>query len=117
MGLVALSYGFALLVQTYGFLAVFAAGLALRRIEQQHSGGEPPGEAKAAAEHAKKEDLAKEDLATDPEQAPAYMAEVVLGFNEQLERILVVGVVMLLGACCIPGGSLQLPCDSFRCCF
>ncbi|HSK09608.1 MAG TPA: cation:proton antiporter, partial [Vicinamibacterales bacterium] len=34
LGLIALSYGVALLIHSYGFLAVFAAGLALRRIER-----------------------------------------------------------------------------------
>src|SRR3712207_9494619 len=34
LGLIALSYGVALLLHTYGFLAVFAAGLALRKIEE-----------------------------------------------------------------------------------
>jgi sodium/hydrogen antiporter len=33
LGLIALSYGIAVLAHTYGFLAVFAAGLALRRAE------------------------------------------------------------------------------------
>ena len=36
-------------------------------------------------------------MATDPEKAPAYMAQAVLGFNEQLERIGEVAVVVLLG--------------------
>ena len=35
--------------------------------------------------------------ATDPETAPAYMAQAVLGFNEQLERIGEVAIVVLLG--------------------
>ena len=34
LGLIALTYGVALLTLTYGFLAVFAAGLALRRIDE-----------------------------------------------------------------------------------
>ena len=34
LGLIALTYGLALLSLTYGFLAVFAAGLALRRIDE-----------------------------------------------------------------------------------
>jgi NhaP-type Na+/H+ or K+/H+ antiporter len=33
LGLIALSYGVAIAVEAYGFLAVFAAGLALRRVE------------------------------------------------------------------------------------
>jgi NhaP-type Na+/H+ or K+/H+ antiporter len=37
------------------------------------------------------------EIATDPKKAPAYMAEAVLAFNEQLERIGEVGVVVLLG--------------------
>lgn len=34
LGLIGLSYGIALLIGTYAFLAVFAAGLAVRRIER-----------------------------------------------------------------------------------
>ena len=37
LGLIALSYGAALLVSTYGFLAVFAAGVALRRVERRET--------------------------------------------------------------------------------
>jgi NhaP-type Na+/H+ or K+/H+ antiporter len=37
-------------------------------------------------------------IATDPRHAPAYMARAVLQFNEQLERIGVVAVVVLVGA-------------------
>lgn len=93
LGLIALSYGVALLVMGYGFLAVFAAGLALRRIERTAAvGDEPPDEVvvAAAAPDAEK-------LATDPEKAPAYMAQAALGFTEQLERIGEAAVVLLLG--------------------
>ncbi|HEX2188101.1 MAG TPA: sodium:proton antiporter [Longimicrobiaceae bacterium] len=93
LGLIGLSYGAALLAHTYGFLAVFAAGLALRRIERRHTGeAEPPPDVKLASEA---EDVV--DVATDPEKAPAYMAQAVLAFSEQLERIGTVGVVVLLG--------------------
>lgn len=92
LGLIALSYGAALLAHTYGFLAVFAAGLALRRIEMQSSGDKPPEEVMAMTRV-----VEKEEIATDPEKAPAYMAEAVLGFNEQLERIGEVAVVVLVG--------------------
>jgi len=98
LGLIALSYGAALLIHTYGFLAVFAAGLALRRIEMQSTATQDIAQDTApllqprpgATDHA-------EQLATDPEQAPAYMAQAVLGFNEQLERIGEVAVVVLVG--------------------
>jgi NhaP-type Na+/H+ or K+/H+ antiporter len=93
LGLIALSYGAALLVMGYGFLAVFAAGLALRRIERTAaSGDEPPDEVLAAATTAD-----AEELATDPDKAPAYMAQAALGFTEQLERIGEAAVVLLLG--------------------
>ncbi len=93
LGLIALSYGVALLLHTYGFLAVFAAGLALRRIERKHTGGdEPPPDVRLEAEAE-----AAAEVATDPEKAPAYMAQAVLAFSEQLERIGTVGVVVLLG--------------------
>lgn len=93
LGLIALSYGAALLLHTYGFLAVFAAGLALRRIERSHTGAdEPPPDVRMEAAGD-----AAEEVATDPEKAPAYMAQAVLAFSEQLERIGTVGVVVLLG--------------------
>ncbi|MDQ4077007.1 MAG: cation:proton antiporter, partial [Chloroflexota bacterium] len=90
LGLIALAYGVALLLHAYGFLAVFAAGLALRRVERLHSGDKPtkPVAALAAVGEA-------EELATDPKQAPAFMAHAVLGFSEQLERFGMVGVVLI----------------------
>lgn len=94
LGLITLSYGVALGIHSYGFLAVFAAGLAVRRIERRHTGeAAPPAAVEAAAES----EEAEED-ATDPDTAPAYMAQAVLGFSEQLERIGTVGVVLLVGA-------------------
>ena len=93
LGLIALAYGAALLLKGYGFLAVFAAGLALRRIERMAAAGEePPEDVQVAAVSAE-----AEKLATDPEKAPAYMAQAALGFTEQLERIGELAVVLLLG--------------------
>jgi NhaP-type Na+/H+ or K+/H+ antiporter len=93
LGLIALSYGVALLTHSYGFLAVFAAGVALRRVERLHSGDDPPEEVKNVAS-----DATSSEAATDPDKAPAYMAQAVLGFNEQLERIGEVVVVVMVGA-------------------
>lgn len=95
LGLIAISYGVALLVSCYGFLAVFAAGLALRRIEAQSSEGNSFEEVKAMTSTAEAE---AEEVATDPDKASAYMTQAVLEFNEQLERIGEVVVVVLLGA-------------------
>jgi NhaP-type Na+/H+ or K+/H+ antiporter len=95
LGLIALSYGAALLIHSYGFLAVFAAGLALRRIERDATGDDrPPPDVVAAGGVA--------EQATDPEAAPAYMAQAVLGFSEQLERILTVAVVVMIGGMLSP---------------
>ena len=91
LGLIAFSYGIALLIHGYGFLAVFAAGLSVRRIERQESGVVAPPD----VEHAGTSD---EEQATDPGTAPAYMARAVLGFNEQLERLGEVAVVLVVGA-------------------
>jgi NhaP-type Na+/H+ or K+/H+ antiporter len=91
LGLIALSYGVATLVHAYGFLAVFAAGVALRRLERQSSGEKVIEELTAVTNQS------KEEIATDPDKGPVYMVESVLGFNEQLERIAEVAVVLLLG--------------------
>lgn len=97
LGLIALAYGVALLLKSYGFLAVFAAGLALRRQERVQTqavggtGGVPPDVRHAAS-------TAEADhFATSAATAPAYMAQAALGFTEQLERVLEVGLVLLLG--------------------
>ncbi len=70
LGLVALAYGAAQLVLASGFLAVFAAGLALQRVR------EPAG--------------------SDPNSAT--MSDAVQGFNEQLEKLAELAIVLLVGA-------------------
>jgi NhaP-type Na+/H+ or K+/H+ antiporter len=110
LGLIALAYGAALLVHAYGFLAVFAAGLALRRVESH--AGETSADSLPEPEQVMREaartsgqsgqsgqtEPASPALATNPATAPAYMAQAVLGFNQQLERITEVAVVLTLGA-------------------
>jgi len=114
LGLIGLSYGFASLAHGYGFLAVFAAGVALRRIEQRASAGArasdaapfEPGKAAArrqrsaeiaAAAHADPDLSHAEQAATDPKHAPAYMAHAMLSFNDQIERIAEVVAVIAVG--------------------
>lgn len=91
LGLIALSYGAALLAGAYGFLAVFAAGLSVRRIEREHGDVRPPPSVEQA-------ERSTEEEATDPETAPAHMANAVLGFNERLERLGELAVVIVVGA-------------------
>ena len=88
LGLIALAYGLAVLCQTYGFLAVFAAGLALGRIDT----------ARSAPVKAIAPDLANSEAALKSEQGPAHMMLAVQRFNAQLERFAEVGIVLAVGA-------------------
>jgi NhaP-type Na+/H+ or K+/H+ antiporter len=92
LGLIALSYGVSHLIHGIGFLAVFSAGVAMRRIEYSASGHVPADEVIGAISAS--EEIA---AATDPEKGPAYMAEVVLAFNKQLEHIVEFVMVLLVG--------------------
>lgn len=97
MGLIALSYGAALLVDANGFLAVFAAGVALRHLEQSDGGGRDSQRAAEKASAHPEQSLAHA-IAVDPQHAPAFMAQAVLGFNQQMERIGELAVVITIGA-------------------
>ncbi len=92
LGLIALAYGVAVLCQASGFLAVLAAGLALQRVQVR--GTAPAAVADAVSQPV---ELHKTQ-ATDPEHAGAFMMQAVRGFNEQLERIGEVAVVLIVGA-------------------
>lgn len=93
LGLVALAYGVALLAHSYAFLAVFAAGLALRYEERLHTGDKPSEEVEEMARKAE-----NNEVALDEDVAPAWMATAVLGFAEQAERMGAVVLVVLVGA-------------------
>lgn len=86
LGLIAMSYGLALLVEALGFLAVLAAGLAVRRIELSET---------HRTEHASPE--ARADIRSETEPART-MARSLLGLNERLERLAELVAVLLLGA-------------------
>ena len=92
LGLVALSYGLALLAHTYAFLAVFAAGLAMRFVERRATGDASEEEIEALTEEA------GEEAAVDEKAAPSVMAWTVLSFTEQIDRISAITVVVLTGA-------------------
>jgi sodium/hydrogen antiporter len=97
LGLLAFSYGAALLGQVNGFLAVFAAGVALRHLEQSQSAG--IASQRAVEQAAVHPDASVADtVAVDPHHAPAYMAQAVLSFNLQMERIGELAVVIAIGA-------------------
>ncbi|MCG2593146.1 sodium:proton antiporter [Ramlibacter sp. XY19] len=97
LGLIALSYGSALLLHGSGFLAVFAAGVALRRLEQRQSPGKASSQQVEKAMAHPDRSMA-DNLAVDPQHAPTFMAQAVLLFNEQAERIGEVAIVIAIGA-------------------
>lgn len=105
LGLIALTYGVALLCHAYGFLAVFAAGLALRRVAAQPVAEVAPGEVEFAV-LPKREQQVKDVEPTSErspeipqiEEFPTYLMESVERFNAQLERLAEVAVVLVVGA-------------------
>jgi sodium/hydrogen antiporter len=92
LGLIELSFGAAQLAHTYGFLAVFAAGVAMRRVEHQASGERSPRSTIGTVDS---EDVSA--TAADPDKAHAYMTESVLGFTIELERIAEVAIMAMIG--------------------
>jgi NhaP-type Na+/H+ or K+/H+ antiporter len=80
LGLLAMAYGLAQMCLASGFLAVFAAGMALQRVREL--GPESPSLHHAAA------------LATHASD----MRDSVQAFNEQLEKLAELTLVLLLGA-------------------
>jgi len=72
LGVIALAYGAAVAAGSLGFLAVFAAGLALRRADDFHAN------------------------ARGADKSP--LTPSMLSVNEQLERIVEVAIVLLVGA-------------------
>lgn len=96
LGLIALAYGVALWLHAYGFLAVFAAGLALRRLHPvagvapvpARTHGPPPGAAMSA------ENIHNAESAEGHEQ----LMRAVARFNTELEHVAEVAVVLMVGA-------------------
>jgi NhaP-type Na+/H+ or K+/H+ antiporter len=95
LGLIGVAYGLALLLSTYAFLAVFAAGLAVRRIERVTTEEQGLDEGRALAMSV---DGDPEEREVDPVEAPAVIATELLRFNERLERIGEVAIVVIIGA-------------------
>lgn len=83
LGLIALTYGVAVGLKAYGFLAVFAAGLAMRHVERRDTDLEPKATASGG---------------DDAPQTSAYMAKAVLDFTLDLEKLAELAVMLLIGA-------------------
>ncbi|WP_175874095.1 cation:proton antiporter [Burkholderia sp. BCC0397] len=93
LALIVLSFGTAQVAHTFGFIATFAAGVAMRRVEHRASGDRPPREVIGQIDS---EDV----VATEkhPDKAHAFMAESVLGFTIELERIAEAVVMTMIGS-------------------
>jgi NhaP-type Na+/H+ or K+/H+ antiporter len=79
LGLIALSYGLALSVHAYGFLAVFASGLAMQHVERRHR-------------------PAPQTSVADSADASTYMTQAVLDFTLDLERLAELAVMLVIGS-------------------
>jgi NhaP-type Na+/H+ or K+/H+ antiporter len=95
LGLIALTYGLALLCHTYGFLAVFAAGLALRRIDRHINEAHPPKPVSISPQEVESVEL--QTSQTSQAEAPATLMRAVQRFNSQLERFAEVAIVLAVG--------------------
>lgn len=93
LGLVALAYGATLIVDGYAFIAVFAAGVALRRQEMKATGETSPSEVLQSVQRGEREEAAK-----DPELAHAYIAESMMGFSVEIERFVELGLMVIIGS-------------------
>ncbi|VWC73400.1 cation transporter [Burkholderia lata] len=93
LALIVLSFGAAQFAHTFGFIAAFAAGVAMRRVEHRASGDRAPREVIGQIDSA-------DVVATErhPDKAHAYMAESVLGFTIELERIAEAVVMTMIGS-------------------
>jgi NhaP-type Na+/H+ or K+/H+ antiporter len=95
LGLIGVVYGFAVYVSTWGFLAVFFAGVALRQAEMRLAGMAGVKTEKLEGEGAQTAALAP---AADGEVAPPHIVSVeALVFKEHLERLSELMLVLLLG--------------------
>ncbi|WP_342114473.1 cation:proton antiporter [Pseudoduganella sp. OTU4001] len=86
LGVIAISFGAAQLCHASGFLAVFFAGMALRSARNFPLLGTKPMAP------------GMNEPATHSHHASGVMTRAVLGFNEQLERIAELGIVLVVGA-------------------
>ena len=93
LALIVLSFGAAQYAHAFGFIATFAAGVAMRRVEHRASGDRAPRDVIGQIDSA-------DVVATEkhPDKAHAFMAESVLGFTIELERIAEAIVMTMIGS-------------------
>lgn len=93
LGLVGMAYGVAQLSLASGFLAVFTAGLALQRVRERPKPDTRPLDAAAGSQG-----HSYQTMATHSHHASATMRDSVQAFNEQLEKLAELALVLVVGA-------------------
>ena len=93
LGIMGLAYGLAEAAQAIGFVAVFAAGVAVRQIERRMQ-GKPPDVIELQVTGT----AGEQEVAVDENKAPAFMLLRMRSFTENLERMGEAAVVVLLGS-------------------
>ena len=88
LGLMSTSYGAALWLHAYAFVA----GIALRHEELRATGDKHPAEALDEVQHGEQFDVAK-----DPEMAHAVLAGSMMGFTLEMERIAEMSLMLIIG--------------------
>jgi len=92
IGLMSVTYGVALLLHAYAFVAVFAAGVALRHEELRATGEQRPAEALENVQLGERTEVAK-----DPQRAHVWLAEGMTGFTLEIERLAEFSVLLIIG--------------------
>jgi NhaP-type Na+/H+ or K+/H+ antiporter len=88
LGLIGMAYGLAQISAASGFLAVFAAGLALQRVREGPRSAPEPACVAAVAQ----------DAPVPPSHHAGDMQDAVQAFNEQLEKVAELALVLMVGA-------------------
>jgi len=91
LGLIALVYGVSVMIHAWGFLAVFFAAVSLRQTELRLTGR------RAEPRRLQTTRTDARDAALRGEAVPARVTDGSLVFNEQLERLSEVVLILLLG--------------------
>ncbi|MBN3812900.1 cation:proton antiporter [Paraburkholderia sp. Ac-20347] len=92
IGLMSVAYGAALLLHAYAFVAVFAAGVALRHEELRATGERRPAETLETIQLGERVEAAK-----DPQRAHVLLAESMTGFTLEIERFAELSVLLIIG--------------------
>lgn len=121
LGIMALAYAGAEALHGSGFLAAFAAGVGLRRVEMRVTHGHPPvGEdddadegrhehsrARAPAELLVNPNERTTSEAKHPAQAVGWVVSDALSFGETMERLIGAAMVFLVGVAVLPRFTLE----------